>query len=274
MLKARIITAIVMLAVLLPALFLGSPLVVTILCTGIFSIACWESLRLFNHKLLIPVSVVWTCLFVWIALMGNSKQMQVMWIAGCVAWSLKFIPSLALGLPAMDSSKNRVLSAMYAISLLACFLAILTFQQHSPGYLLSVMALVWIADIGAYFFGKAFGKNKLAVSISPGKSWEGAIGGWLCVLLFSIMSTRLTVLADTYTANLFLRWGWTGLIAAATLLTVVSVLGDLFESSLKRRAMVKDSSHLLPGHGGVLDRIDALIPVLPLALMLEIVSKS
>ena len=132
------------------------------------------------------------------------------------------------------------------------------------------MALVWVADIGAYFAGKAFGKHKLAPSISPGKSWEGAIGGWVAVLLIAGGSTLIPQLQDTFAAQLLMR---KGIVISAVLLSLISaasVVGDLFESMLKRRAGMKDSSHLLPGHGGVLDRIDALIPVLPLAVLLDL----
>jgi phosphatidate cytidylyltransferase len=130
------------------------------------------------------------------------------------------------------------------------------------------MALVWVADIGAYFAGKTFGKHKLAPSISPGKSWEGAIGGWIAVLVIAAGSTKISALADTFSSRVVAAWGWPGFIAVMTLIVAASIAGDLFESQLKRRACMKDSSSLLPGHGGVLDRIDALIPTLPLAVLL------
>ena len=137
-------------------------------------------------------------------------------------------------------------------------------------YLFSVMAIVWIADIGAYFCGKAFGKRKLAPTISPGKSWEGAIGGWICVLVLAAASSFIPALENTFTAQLLARKGWLIFVSVMTLITAASVVGDLFESSLKRRVSMKDSSNLLPGHGGVLDRIDALIPVLPLAALVDL----
>jgi phosphatidate cytidylyltransferase len=152
----------------------------------------------------------------------------------------------------------------------ACFAAIVALYHHSPLYLLSVMVLVWIADIGAYFSGKAFGKRKLAPSISPGKSWEGAIGGASAVLLISALTVLFggAALADTFAVAVQARFGWAALAAVLVVLAAASVVGDLFESQLKRRAGVKDSSRLLPGHGGVLDRIDALVPVLPLAALI------
>ena len=168
------------------------------------------------------------------------------------------------------ASAPQVTSVMAAI--VGCFVAIVAlFKFHSPLYLLSVMALVWIADIGAYFSGKAFGKRKLAPSISPGKSWEGAIGGGIAVLVIA----AITILAapsapwlqDTFAVQLQLRRGWPMALLVLLVLVAASIVGDLFESQLKRRAGIKDSSNLLPGHGGVLDRIDALIPVLPFAAL-------
>jgi phosphatidate cytidylyltransferase len=132
------------------------------------------------------------------------------------------------------------------------------------------MAIVWVADIGAYFAGKAFGKRKLAPSISPGKSWEGAIGGAIAVLVIASLTVLYggPALANTFAVRVQHAFGWPALVAVLVLMSAASVVGDLFESQLKRRAGMKDSSKLLPGHGGVLDRIDALIPVLPLAALI------
>jgi phosphatidate cytidylyltransferase len=186
----------------------------------------------------------------------------------CTAiWLFRLIPSLGLGLPALKSFGNSLLGGAYGVTVLGCFVAIVVLFKQSPLYLLSVMTIVWIADIGAYFAGKAFGKRKLAPSISPGKSWEGAIGGWLAVLLLTSVSTLFPALADTFAANLLVELGWPGFVGVMSAMVASSVVGDLFESQLKRRAGVKDSSKLLPGHGGVLDRIDALIPTLPLAVL-------
>jgi phosphatidate cytidylyltransferase len=270
MLRTRIITAIVLLAVLLPVLILGSPLAVIALCTVFFAAACWECLRLFGHRLIVPATVVWAGIFVWLAYTGIPSQLMLVWAIGVLAWIVKFIPSLKFGLPDRTSGSNRIYSVMYLISILGTFLAILVFQrQYSAMYLLSVMAIVWVADIGAYFSGKAFGKHKLAPTISPGKSWEGAIGGWICVLVIAAISTQIPLLTDTFAVSLQQRWGWGGLFLVLSLLTAASVIGDLVESQLKRRAQMKDSSNLLPGHGGVLDRIDALISVLPLAILIQ-----
>jgi phosphatidate cytidylyltransferase len=135
-------------------------------------------------------------------------------------------------------------------------------------FVLSLMLVVWLADIGAYFAGKAFGRHKLAPAISPGKTWEGAVGGWLAVVIVASAAIVLHAFEPTLYSALLERLGAVRTLVVLTILVVFSVVGDLFESMLKRQAGVKDSSGLLPGHGGVLDRIDALLPVLPLAMLL------
>jgi phosphatidate cytidylyltransferase len=135
-------------------------------------------------------------------------------------------------------------------------------------FVLSLLLVVWLADIGAYFAGKAFGRHKLAPAISPGKTWEGAIGGWLAVLVVATVAILVHAFEPTLYSALLERLGAIRTLVALTILVAFSVVGDLFESMLKRQAGVKDSSGLLPGHGGVLDRIDALLPVLPLAMLL------
>ena len=122
---------------------------------------------------------------------------------------------------------------------------------------LAVLVLVWIADTAAYFVGRAWGRRKLAPAISPGKTWEGAAGGLVGALAYAII---LAAFSDP------VAWGsW---LAAAAVLAAVSIVGDLFESAAKRQAGVKDSGALLPGHGGILDRIDSATATLPLAALL------
>ena len=158
--------------------------------------------------------------------------------------------------------RQRLLLSTLLLSaaLLPAWAAMVELQARSPWWLIAVMALVAAADIGAYFAGRAFGRHKLAPSISPGKTWEGAIGAWLAItvyalLLFFYASDTLQLGCLPQTLALF--WGLFGL----------SVLGDLFESTLKRQAGIKDSGSLLPGHGGILDRIDSLTAVLPVAAL-------
>jgi phosphatidate cytidylyltransferase len=276
MLKTRIVTALALLAVLLPVLYLNNFTAFAVIVTVFFGAAIWEAFRLFNpdSKRAALIAVFWTAAFAYgfFFTPGGTRNPQF-WFPICVAiWIIRFVPSLKMGLPPMEHVSNTILSMLYAIAIVGCFAAIVELFRHSPVYLLSVMALVWIADIGAYFSGKAFGKRKLAPSISPGKSWEGAIGGGIAVLVIAsatvLMAAPGSPLADTFAVRLQAEHGWGVTILALLAITAASVVGDLFESQLKRRAGFKDSSNLLPGHGGVLDRIDALIPVLPLAALI------
>jgi len=134
-----------------------------------------------------------------------------------------------------------------------------------------VLLLVWVADVFAYFAGRALGgqfsRVKLAPSISPGKSWEGVWGGMAGVLLLALGWLWLGAGQSLY-ARLAYKHGLAMMLLAAVFLAAMSVVGDLVESLIKRSAGAKDSSGLLPGHGGVLDRVDALLPTLPLAMML------
>ncbi len=159
-----------------------------------------------------------------------------------------------------------------AFLLLACWVALIELHARGPVVLLAAMAIVWIADIAAYFVGRAIGRRKLAPAISPGKSWEGAIGGALAVVLagwaVAVFAGQGGALSATLAARLF---DTSAVLAVPVLLALaaLSVVGDLHESLLKREAGVKDSGTLLPGHGGVLDRIDALIPVMPAVSLLH-----
>ncbi|RZL29264.1 MAG: phosphatidate cytidylyltransferase, partial [Rubrivivax sp.] len=162
--------------------------------------------------------------------------------------------------------------ALGALLLWGAWLAIVQAKVHGINFILSVFCLVWMADIAAYFGGRAFGKRKLAPSISPGKSWAGVWSGQLGVILLGIVwvhviDMRFAVDSPSLFTLLLQRHGWVSLLALI-FLAAMSVVGDLFESLVKRAVGAKDSSNLLPGHGGVLDRIDALLPVFPLALAL------
>jgi phosphatidate cytidylyltransferase len=273
MLKTRVTTALTLLAFLLLVLYLNSYEIFSLAAAVFFAAAAWEGLRLFGVKSALAGAVLWTVAFLFIAFfeVRAAANFQPIFLFGAsvAIWLLRLTPSLALGLPSLGTLANRLLNGVYGVTILACFVAMLVLFLHSTLYLFSVMAIVWIADVGAYFTGRAFGKRKLAPSISPGKSWEGVIGGWCAVLLLATATTMLPLLQDTFTARMYAAWGWNGFVPALTLIVAASVVGDLFESQLKRRAGMKDSSNLLPGHGGVLDRIDALIPVLPLAVLMN-----
>jgi phosphatidate cytidylyltransferase len=164
---------------------------------------------------------------------------------------------------------SRVLAgAVGALVLLATWIALVQIQAQSPWRVLAAMAIVWIADTAAYFTGRAFGRHKLAPAISPGKTWEGVGGALITVALYATI-----VLLASGTAG-DLPGGIGSGVLLAVVVAAISVCGDLFESLLKRQAGVKDSGHVLPGHGGVLDRIDALLAAMPpLALAFALVQR-
>ena len=153
--------------------------------------------------------------------------------------------------------------------LVGAWAALVQLQAASPATVLAAMATVWIADTAAYFTGRAFGRHKLAPAISPGKTWEGVYGALAAVAVYALalwpVAGRAGAQIDAGAGALV---GW---IAAALALAALSVIGDLFESLLKRQAGVKDSGNILPGHGGVLDRIDALLAAMPAAALLSLV---
>lgn len=163
----------------------------------------------------------------------------------------------------------RVLGGLAMLCL--AWLAVAQARVIGINFLLSLLVIVWVADIGAYFSGRRFGRVKLAPAISPGKSWEGVYGGMAAVLILAIAwalwSPAFADSASLY-EKLLKGHGWLLVMLGALLMVAMSVVGDLVESLVKRSAGMKDSSGLLPGHGGVLDRIDALLPTLPLGMML------
>jgi phosphatidate cytidylyltransferase len=161
------------------------------------------------------------------------------------------------------------------LALALAWLAMAQARVIGVNFLLSILVLVWVADIFAYFAGRTLGgkftSRKLAAAISPKKSWEGVWGGMAAVVVLAIAWALADGATQAQVPSLYSRLadlGWPVLVIAAVFLAAMSVLGDLAESLVKRSAGFKDSSQLLPGHGGVLDRVDALLPTLPLAMML------
>ena len=171
--------------------------------------------------------------------------------AGCIFWFLVAPLWLARG---MHAAHRLVLLGAGFLVLVPASLA-MTFVPPLP--LLLVLALVWAADTAAYFVGRAWGRRKLAPAISPGKTLEGAAGGVIGALAYAIIC-----------GSFFEGIAWVPFLAAAALLAGLSIVGDLFESAAKRQAGVKDSGALLPGHGGILDRVDSATATLPLAALL------
>lgn len=151
------------------------------------------------------------------------------------------------------------------VVLFPTWLALVQLRIPGPAILLALFAVVWMADIAAYFSGKAFGKHKLAPNISPGKTWEGAIGAVIGVIFYGLVMRLLTGFSPVALP----LW-----VVALIAVTAVSIIGDLYESMLKRQAGIKDSSNVLPGHGGVLDRIDSLTSTMPIIALLWLMTQS
>ncbi|MFP8835730.1 phosphatidate cytidylyltransferase [Hydrogenophaga sp. XSHU_21] len=274
MLKQRVITAVLMLAVFLPALFYPSIEPFGLITLLLIAAAGWEWARLNGcsqtRALSAGAALAVALLLFWL-LGGVGRNWRELWLAVGVVWVVLAIVMLRRGVDAF-ARWPRVLRLWVGLVLLACaWLAIVQAWSLGVGFLLSVLLLVWMADIAAYFGGKSMGRRKLAPAISPGKSWEGAISGLIGVVVLAgawVWATQRGWSPPTHLyAYLWHQGPWLAALALGGL-TAMSVAGDLIESLVKRAAGVKDSSALLPGHGGVLDRVDALLPVLPLAMMI------
>lgn len=191
-----------------------------------------------------------------------------LWLYAGVAWVIAWA---YISMSKVERQPFSLLATVFGfLALPAAGAALLAAYDRGVWYLVTLLALVWAADITAYFVGRALGGAKLAPAISPGKTWSGALGGVLgviiAVVLLALLGRHFEV--RTMPGDLVQVWGWPMAIAWSVLLAAFSIVGDLYESLLKRRAGRKDSSQLLPGHGGVLDRIDAVLPVAPLAMLL------
>jgi phosphatidate cytidylyltransferase len=279
MLKQRIITALMLLAILLPALFARAPEPFLGLTLILIAAGAWEWARLAGYAQGVSL---WTAVVCLVMCVGSwflgwvSQPLPVLWILAGSLWVLLGGWLLHRGVAGWPHIPRGV---RWAGGLLALWLAWLAMAQArfiGINFLLSVLVLVWVADIFAYFAGRALGgrfsRSKLAPSISPGKSWEGVWGGMAGVLVLALAwvwaDAAWQAAVPSFYSRLASRGVWL-LVIAVLFMAAMSVVGDLVESLIKRSAGVKDSSGLLPGHGGVLDRVDALLPALPLAMMLS-----
>jgi phosphatidate cytidylyltransferase len=278
MLLPRVLTALVLLAILLPALFYPSIAPFALVVLVFMAAAAWEWGRLngFGNAGALGLAAVCSalCAAAWWA-GWVDRPLPVLWMVGGGLWVASAAWLLRAGVSGWPQIPLAVRIVLGVLALWLAWLAVVQARSLGINFLLSVLMLVWVADIFAYFAGRAFGlrftRNKLAPAISPGKSWEGVWGGLAGVLCLAVA----WVVADVYwqadVASFYTRLYGAGswfLAISVVFMVAMSVAGDLVESLIKRSAGVKDSSGLLPGHGGVLDRVDALLPTLPLALML------
>jgi len=271
MLGTRILTAVVLVAVVLAALFLLPPVGWGAVSLVVIALAAneWATLAGYANKtrtlFVTAMLAIGACVLV--ALAGGD---ELVWtsvvLAACGAATLFWVfvapPWLAMH---WKPSSKLAMAAAGGVALTGAWVALVALQARSPWLVLAAMAVVWIADTAAYFAGRAFGTHKLAPRVSPGKTWEGVYGALAVVAIYALALSPLAAAAGfrgEVNATTIALW-----VALALVLALLSVGGDLFESLLKRNAGVKDSGTLLPGHGGVLDRIDALLAAMPAAAL-------
>lgn len=280
MLRQRIITAVIMLAVLVAALWSASPVPFIALALVMMAAAAWEWARLNGVQgagaLALGAAMVLACGLSWWAGWVN-EPFRAWWLVVAL-WVVVGGLLISVGVDGWSRVPAFLRLALGPAALWVAWLAVVQAHMVGVNFLLSVLALVAAADIAAYFAGRAFGgqlvARKLAPSISPNKSWEGVFGGMAGVLLLAalwIFFDRQIAPADwsrSLYSHLWQGGGLVWLVPSVMALAGLSVVGDLVESLVKRAAGAKDSSQLLPGHGGVLDRIDAQLPTLPFAMAL------
>ncbi len=269
MLKTRIVTAIVLVSAFLLALFYLPPIGWLAVSTLIAALAAWEWGALIGFgkqaRVSFGLAVVVVAVLTAIASPGTVGIAGESDSAAIALGRWFYYPSAAFWIlvaPIWMKSRWRIHGSVLgvlvgAVVILPTWLALVQIKLAGELVLLAIMATVWLADIAAYFSGRTFGRHKLAPAISPGKTWEGAIGGVLAVVAYGFF--YLSVLPKELAGSPAL------LFVLLVAFAAFSIVGDLLESLLKRQAGLKDSSGILPGHGGVLDRIDSLTSTLPMA---------
>lgn len=257
MLKQRILTASILIPIVLLILFYLPPIAFCFLITLISLAATWEWTNLMQIKkpisriayLLLVLVTFFTALFI---------PVSTIFLIALVWWLFAFV--LILFYPRLSNgwgNSQFCRALMGILVMLPCWTALNYIRNQKSGVyaILFLFVLIWGADSAAYFAGKVWGKTKLAPQVSPGKSWQG----FIAALIFAILLALFVQWLSNVPTNL---WIWGLLVSLVT--TIFSVIGDLFESMLKRKVGLKDSGNLLPGHGGVLDRIDSLTAAAPI----------
>lgn len=261
MLKQRIITALILVAAFIPALFYlsNTAWAYGMLAMTLLALNEWAGMiKLTSSQRTIYLAVA-AVAGILVAQMIDQLGFHLFFFR---SMNVFFIAALfwLLVVPFWLTKKwlvNKYVMALLGFLLMASiWLGLICAKGAGPWLLLCLLATIWIADSAAYFAGKNFGKHKLAPSISPGKTWEGVLGALIAVTIFGLV---LHIGFGVKTLAIF---------PALWIIASLGVIGDLFESMLKRQANIKDSGHLLPGHGGILDRIDGIIPSLPIAILM------
>ncbi len=262
MLKTRIITALILGPLVLAAIIFLSPLYFAIFSAIVLALAAWEwgdlsglparSRLFFSGAVLLAFQAMWD--FDVQTQRSLLHASLVLW--GIIFWWVKTYPGSAT---VWGSSTKRAFLGLFIL----CFswLSLNLLKQHEQGVFLIflLLAMVWAADIGAYFAGRRWGDRKLLPAVSPGKTWAGVYGA----LVSTVLVTFLMLFFSDYLQNAPVS-SWLLFALLAVVMTVVSIAGDLAESMVKRHRGVKDSGKILPGHGGIMDRIDSLVAALPL----------
>jgi phosphatidate cytidylyltransferase len=276
MLGQRIATAVLLIAAFLAALLLAPPNGWIAIAAAVLALGAWEwggfarltrGARIAYAALMTLAGLVAAVL---LGLAGGRTGIAEGLVPVYACAALFWIAAVPVWLHRVPAAPPRGLVLLIGwVVLLPTFLALIHLRNIQPLTLLGFMMVVWIADIAAYFAGRRFGRRKLAPRVSPGKTWEGFFGAMAATAAYAIL---WIVLAPQHTPSMVrdLPAPLVGMLALVAVLAVLSVLGDLFESAMKRQAGLKDSGSILPGHGGVLDRIDALTSVLPVAALVSL----
>ncbi len=271
MLKTRIITALIVLPIVMVALFAFPSWAWLVFTLGIVIAACWEWSRFCGFKraelMRYAAFCASLCTVIFVSSLRGENIIPFALTNFVIAALFWFVIAPIWLIRTARPQSSTVKTITGSVVIFPTWTALLVLHDISPWLLLTFAVIVWVADVFAYFVGKAIGKNKLAPAISPGKTIEGALGGMVGVVvyffLWQLLAETATFRTETWVLQMKAQGYW--LLAVFVLLGALSVLGDLFESWMKRGANLKDSSNLLPGHGGILDRIDALTSTLPIA---------
>jgi phosphatidate cytidylyltransferase len=272
LLKYRLITALVLIPIVIAALFLLPPVGFALVTLVVCMLAAWEWGQLAgftsrSQRIWLAILCGFLLTLMLLSIPAYHQSVHLLQVGGplwlSLAWWLVALLLVLFypGSAALWRNSRPIRLVFGLLTIVPFFWGMLSLRQfgyeqnHFTGawWLLYVMLLVWGADSGAYMFGKLFGKHKLAPKVSPGKTWEGLIGGLITSALISWLFGRYAPLNVVPTT----------LLICSVIAVLASVLGDLTESMFKREAGIKDSGHLIPGHGGILDRIDSLTAAVP-----------